>query len=218
MVTTVKKRVYLVRHGETKGNRTWRHQAKSTPLTARGLRQAQTIAIELGAFPIDLVITSGATRTQQTALPLIEKVHCPIISSPLFEELRRPSSLIGKRYFNPYALWTIIMVYLHSGNDKWHHTDEETVPEFRSRIKDATALLETQKSEVIVVVSHRVFISSMLINISGRDIGGIVAFFKVALRLRKIANGSITELSYDPSRRKRWTVIRANDTRHLRGL
>ncbi len=212
------KRIYFVRHGETEGNHLWKHQSKSVPLTARGALQARAAAKVLGTLPIDLVITSGATRTQQTALPLLERVHCPVVNNLLFEELRRPSSLIGKNYFNPYALWTIAMVYLHANNAQWRHTDEETLPEFRTRAKDAVAFLEKQKAEHIVVVSHRVFISGMLALVSGYHMDGTISFLRAAFHFGKIANGSITELSYDPAREAPWRIARVNDTSHLRGL
>ncbi len=215
MRSMAEKRVYLVRHGETASNRSLRHQARSTPLDARGVRQAALTAHALAALPIDSIITSGATRTQQTALPLLEAVHCPVVNNPFFEELRRPSVAVGKKYLDPRALWAVVRVYLHAIGVRAKHSDEETVSEFRQRAADAIALLASDPAKHLVVFSHRLFISGALAIISGSAEGSTTAFLRAAFRFGRIPNGSITELSYNSARATPWHIERFADTRHL---
>lgn len=210
----MEKHFYFVRHGETIGNRLWRHQSRNTSLTALGERQAKSIAAALKNIPIDLIITSGALRAQQTALPLLEIAHCPIINNPLFEEFRRPSKLIGRHYFSFFSISTLLRSYIHAGNPKWHHSDEENFVQFFTRAVDATEFLAAQKVSHIVVVSHRLFLAVLLAVISGYDHPTTSALLTF-LRFERIPNGSITELTYDHNRSVRWHIISRANTSHL---
>ncbi len=213
-----RKTVYLVRHGETNGNRHCRHQARSTPLNTRGEKQARALVRALAVQEPDLIITSGARRTQQTALPLLEIIACPSINDPLFEELRRPASAVGASYFNPAAFWAVTRVYFDALHGRTHSFDEETISEFRNRAHDAAARLESEKAEKIVVFSHRVFLSALLTTLLSPERENLVRFLLAVFRHGRIANGSITELHYDSARLVPWRAVRVNDTRHLRGI
>ena len=60
--------IYLVRHGETEGNREARIQPYETPLSSRGLEQAHLVAERLAAEdPFTALYTSDLTRARQTA-------------------------------------------------------------------------------------------------------------------------------------------------------
>ena len=52
------KKVYFLRHGQTKLNKGWVHQSPSTPLSELGEKQAAAIAEQIKDYDIDLIITS----------------------------------------------------------------------------------------------------------------------------------------------------------------
>lgn len=60
--------VYLVRHGETPGNRLRRYQPYDTPLSDEGRNQAALVAARLASEgPFDALYTSDLARTLETA-------------------------------------------------------------------------------------------------------------------------------------------------------
>lgn len=213
----MKKHFYFVRHGETIGNRLSRHQSRSTPLTEIGERQAINVARALSKKRVELIITSGALRTQQTALPLLETVHAPVLSSPLFEEYRRPSVIIGKRHFSFSSIFTLLRAYIHAGNPNWHHSDEENFTQFFTRAKDAILFLAEQNTSYVVIVSHRLFIAAVLSVIAGNNRISVRTFLTF-LHFQKIPNGSITELLYDTDSSPHWSVVSNTDTPNLGGV
>src|SRR5437667_12883590 len=59
--------VYLARHGETAWTRTGQHTGRTdVPLTARGERQARSLAQRLTGVAFARVLTSPLSRAQQT--------------------------------------------------------------------------------------------------------------------------------------------------------
>lgn len=73
-------RLYLVRHGETKGNTAKRYVGWShEPLTARGEAQAAALARRLATEPVSAVYSSDLTRAMQTAAALAAPHGHPVI-------------------------------------------------------------------------------------------------------------------------------------------
>jgi broad specificity phosphatase PhoE len=62
-------RVYIVRHGESRGNLAGTLQGSRVdePLSPRGIRQAEALSTRLAAEPIDAVHTSPMIRARETA-------------------------------------------------------------------------------------------------------------------------------------------------------
>jgi probable phosphoglycerate mutase len=71
--------LYLTRHGETIWNTQSRMQGRlDSPLTAKGLEQADSLARQLQAVPLDLIITSPAQRALSTAGRILETRPTPV--------------------------------------------------------------------------------------------------------------------------------------------
>lgn len=69
-------RLILVRHGETKANRTFRYiGTRDDPLTELGVSQAVQLAEALSTLPIAAIYCSPRQRAYQTALPIASR-HC----------------------------------------------------------------------------------------------------------------------------------------------
>jgi broad specificity phosphatase PhoE len=87
LVTPTIKNLYLIRHGETYFNLEDRIGGDS-PLTERGIRQAEALAHYFQDKRIPLIFTSALQRTIQTAEPIKElQKNCTIIPMKEFNEI-----------------------------------------------------------------------------------------------------------------------------------
>jgi broad specificity phosphatase PhoE len=78
--------IWLVRHGETSLNAARILQPAGTPLSARGLRQANALAERMAAEPITGILSSDLPRAQQTAQVIASRTGHPIRTSVLLHE------------------------------------------------------------------------------------------------------------------------------------
>ncbi|HZU76136.1 MAG TPA: histidine phosphatase family protein [Dehalococcoidia bacterium] len=84
MTTTL----YLVRHGETMGNRVRRYQPYDTPLTDEGRAQARLVAARLAEEgPFAALYASDLTRTLETAAAIGEQLGLRLVPDPRLREL-----------------------------------------------------------------------------------------------------------------------------------
>jgi probable phosphoglycerate mutase len=80
--------VYLVRHGETLGNRLRRYQPYDTPLSDAGREQARLVAERLAAEgPFTALYTSDLARTMETARAIGAALGLEPIPDPRLREL-----------------------------------------------------------------------------------------------------------------------------------
>lgn len=80
--------VFLVRHGATEWNAAKRAQGQADiPLTSPGLRQAQTAASRLVAFPLDGVYSSDLIRAADTARVIAEPHGREVVLDPDLREI-----------------------------------------------------------------------------------------------------------------------------------
>ena len=64
-------RLYLIRHGETDSNKSFRFQGQTDiELNEKGLAQAELLAEHFKNIRLDAVYSSSLTRARQTAAPL----------------------------------------------------------------------------------------------------------------------------------------------------
>ncbi len=161
------KRAYFVRHGETVANIEGRIQGLDDPLTPEGEIQATRVAARVTSLPIETCISSDALRARQTAGAIEAELKMSFTFSPLFREIKRPSSLIGltrdSESYKAFAQGEQI----HAHED-WHFEDEENYFDREQRAKEALAFLGTEESSDILVVTHghflRFLVSAMLMN------------------------------------------------------
>jgi broad specificity phosphatase PhoE len=80
--------LYLVRHGETAGNRVRRYQAHDTPLSDAGRAQAHRLAERLaGEGPFSAIYASDLARTLETAAIIGDRLALPPLPEPRLREL-----------------------------------------------------------------------------------------------------------------------------------
>jgi broad specificity phosphatase PhoE len=89
--------IYLIRHGQTNGNRDRILQTPDTPLSKLGQMQAQQLAHRFESISVGNIICSDYIRTQQTAEPLRALKQATFTLQPLLRE-RSFGDLRGKAY------------------------------------------------------------------------------------------------------------------------
>lgn len=77
-------RLYIVRHGESRGNLAGMLQGSRVdePLSPRGVRQAEALSARLAPEPIDAVYASPMIRARQTAEIVSAPHGLPIVADP----------------------------------------------------------------------------------------------------------------------------------------
>jgi probable phosphoglycerate mutase len=89
--------IYLIRHGQTNGNRDRIVQMPDTPLSELGQQQAKQLAQAFQNIPIENITCSDYIRTQQTAAPLRAIKQSTFSLQPLLRE-RSFGDLRGRSY------------------------------------------------------------------------------------------------------------------------
>ena len=81
--------IVFIRHGEPEWVREGRN-VDNPPLTARGVRQAEAMAVALAGEHFDEVYCSPLVRARQTAAPLFAALGRSETIDPWLEEIRNP--------------------------------------------------------------------------------------------------------------------------------
>ena len=89
--------IYLIRHGETEGNAARIIQLPDSPLSPRGIAQAERLAQSLTAQGISCIVSSDLPRATMTAAPLQRATGAPLLLDALLQE-RNFGDLRGTPY------------------------------------------------------------------------------------------------------------------------
>jgi probable phosphoglycerate mutase len=89
--------IYLIRHGETAGNRARIVQLPDIPLSERGIAQARLLAARLASAGIAHILSSDLPRARMTAEPLAHTTDLDIHLDPDLQE-RNFGDLRGTPY------------------------------------------------------------------------------------------------------------------------
>ena len=204
--------ILFIRHGQTDGNRAWRHQHPNTRLNEVGKVQVDKLMAAVVEFEPTHLITSTNLRAVETARVLAAATGLTPETSSLFEELRRPSALMGHRFFGLTTLRYIVSWFYGK-----KHADGESYPEFIERLLAARAHLETLPVDArVVVVSHSVFINLF---VEHRCRPKAIPLAKALLRFLRILrhkNTGITHLRFGAAQgtgKCAWYLF--SDGRHL---
>ena len=139
--------IFLIRHGETFGNASRIVQHPDTPLSPRGVAQAERLARRLAKEGIARILSSDFARAAATAHALARATGAPLAFEPLLQErnfgdLRgRPYTELGFDMFEPdYA-----------------PPNGETWPVFHARVDAAWARVQALAAATdghLAVVTH----------------------------------------------------------------
>jgi broad specificity phosphatase PhoE len=152
--------IYLIRHGETPGNRDRIIQFPETPLSDRGLEQAARLGERMADVPVAEIWVSDHARAHQTAQAVEATTGAPLrVDEELGE--RNLGTLRGRTYaeldFDPFA-------------PDYHPPSGESWTEFHARVDRAWSRIEQRWHEtfvgqegagVLCVVTHGLVLRSL---------------------------------------------------------
>ncbi len=110
-------RIWLVRHGETPGNATRVVQVPETPLSERGIAQAERLGDRLSGYSIAHIVSSDLLRARMTADAVVAATGAPLSLDPCLQE-RNFGDLRG----TPYAELEVDLFapgYVPPGGESW---------------------------------------------------------------------------------------------------
>jgi probable phosphoglycerate mutase len=202
-------RLILVRHAETEWNREGRFQGQQdSPLTERGVAQAQAVAKRLQHTSFTALYSSDQGRSLVTASfiqaatgrPIVQDVRLRERAYGLFEGVTRVEA--AQRHPGVYATYT------RSHGSDFRLPGGESRLDLLARGRAALhEIAERHAGEIVVVVTHGGFLSSLLAYVIG-----------VPEDLRPgfvVINGSISIVVRDTTR---WYVESLGDTGHLQRM
>ncbi len=181
-------RIYLVRHAEAQSNVNPLFKGEDT-LSETGLKQAHLLAQRFKDIPINNIYTSNTLRAELTAQEIgkIKAVH------PIGHDFLREQ----KGTFTPDLTFTSTEVY------------EDLI----KRLTETQSFLETISDKHIVIVSHAIFLKSLLAKIMLGDLLTEDLLLKITNAL-SIDNTGVTKLMFNKEK-SRWHIELLNDLIHL---
>ena len=210
------KNVYLVRHGESETNAANITFGKSAKLTARGHEQARFIAQRCANLPIEVIISSGFPRADETAKYIVDTVGKPFEQCALFAERRRPSFEPGRPKSDPEYVEFEHGFWNRFDDPSWRHADAENFDDLNERAEQALRFLAERPKKNILVVGHGLFTKILAAKvIFGKSLIGSDCI-KV-MRALRLENSSISIFEHDPEHAKGWVwrIAVWNDHAHL---
>ena len=156
-------RLWLVRHGETEANVAGLYSGHApTPLTGRGIAQAQTLGTLLRNVPVDNVLCSELERARHTTQLILGDREVPVRNMPELNEMffgdweMRHHRDLAREDAENYAVWC---------ND-WQNatpTNGEGFQAFSLRVERFIAQLDDYKMcQNLLVVSHQGVLSVLI--------------------------------------------------------
>ena len=202
--------VYLVRHGETEWNAARRIQGQSdSPLTEKGIFQAQQVAERVRNEGITHVIASDLGRTKWTAEIIADACGCEVITDSRLRELHM--GVLETRNLDGLTpdeeTWRKQMV---DGTPEGRIPEGETMNELAARMRQALdSCLNLPEGSKPLLVSHGIALGCLISTILG-----LPPYAERRLRLR---NCSISRVDHQQSAwlASGWIVETAGDIAHL---
>lgn len=202
--------VYLVRHGETEWNAARKIQGQSdSPLTSKGIFQAQQVAQRVRHEGITHVIASDLGRTRATAQIIADVCGCEVKVEPRLRELHM--GVLEERDLDALSAdeeaWRKQMV---DGSPNGRIPQGESMTELATRMRAALdSCLDLPAGSKPLLVSHGIALGCLISTILG-----LAPYAERRLRLR---NCSISRVDHQESAwlASGWIVETAGDISHL---
>lgn len=153
---------FFVRHGQTILNAKRIRQSSEGGLTEDGISQAERTGAFLVPFHIRKIYASPYERTRQTADIINKYLHLRIAYSPLLQERRNPSEIIGKSTDDPAIRNIADKIDLTFHDDTYRFSDEENFMDLKKRAARALRYLARRPEHRICVVTHGIFLKMMI--------------------------------------------------------
>ena len=210
------KTVYLVRHGESETNAGNIMFGKSAKLTARGHEQAKFIAQRCVRLPIEVIISSGFLRADETARYIVDAVAKPLEQSDLFAERRHPSFPLGRSKSEPDYVAFEEGFWNKFDDPSWRHEDAENFDDLNARAQAALQLLAGRPEKNVLVVGHGLFTKVLAAKVVFGD--GLTGSECIkVLRAFRLENTGLSLFEHEPENPSGlvWRIAVWNDHAHL---
>jgi 2,3-bisphosphoglycerate-dependent phosphoglycerate mutase len=205
------KTIYLVRHGESQTNAGHGQFGPSARLTARGHRQAEFLSQRCASLPVEIIVSSGYPRADETAEHIVRTLGKPIEQSALFAERGAPSGLSESDHAGfEDAFWSKF------GDPSWRQNDAENFEDLNARARQALAYLAARSERHILVVGHGLFTRVLAARvIFGEKLTGSGCL--MVMQAFRLANTGLSVFEHDPEHARGWTwrIAIWNDQAHL---
>ncbi len=206
-------KIYLVRHGESVGNKARVHQTAEMGLSDTGRKQARLVAERLKNLKINLIYSSTFLRARQTSEIISKALNVPIEYLDFLTELRNPSEIHNKKINDPKIAKIKELVKKNFAREDFRYSDEETFPELNTRVKKVLKHF-TQKhlEQNIVCISHASMIKAIISKmVFGERLTGQI-FTDIRYHFWSTNTGiSVCEYGKDNI----WGITSWNDSTHL---
>ncbi|MEX1196578.1 MAG: histidine phosphatase family protein [Pseudohongiellaceae bacterium] len=165
------KRLHLIRHGQTDWNRDKRVQGHAeSELTGLGRQQAARLAPVLRLEPITAVHCSSSVRTRQTGEILFRDSALSLSPCDRLREIYL-GPWEGRMQAEVRATWPDQFEYFWHRPDRFSLAGAETFQQVQQRALDRIQELLASPDQHIAVVSHGVWIKTLLCAIEDRHLG-----------------------------------------------
>ena len=188
---------YIVRHGETKLNKTHIKQGSDGGLSEQGECQALMVGQAFRSLHIQHIYTSPFERAQQTAARIAEQLHCSVTTVALLAERKNASETIAKRVDDPEVLRIEGLTKYGFHEDTYRFSDEENFHDLKTRARKTLSYLARRPHTRMVVVTHHVFLHTFLSYLLYRDKLSANDLVKLSF-FNPADNGGVTLCVYHP--------------------
>ena len=154
-------RVLLLRHGRTAWNAERRFQGQADPpLDDVGRAQAYEVAALVAALAPDILVSSDAVRTLQTAAPIAEVTGLDVVADARLRErslghwegLTRDD--VAQRYPDEYADWIAGRDVSRRGGETRHEVAARALAAFTELPEAATSVLVTHSATAMALCTE----------------------------------------------------------------
>ncbi len=205
-------RIYLIRHGETRGNREGYFRGRADfPLNENGVSQAKALGNGLKGKKIELILSSPLSRSLKTAEIIAKKIGAEVVIENGFNNINlgpwqgRKKEDIKREYPTEFQTWV-------SYPEKLRLDGAENVLEVKERsVKTLKILLKRfpqEGIETFAIVTHRAVLKPL--------IAGLLEIAEPFFWKIHVDTASYSILDHDPSRG--FTLKLLNQTAHLKNF
>jgi 2,3-bisphosphoglycerate-dependent phosphoglycerate mutase len=209
--------VWLVRHGESAGNAEGRLQGQEDyPLSERGLRQAQAVAIRLRGVDFAALYSSDLSRALDTACEIGHTIGLPVLSDRRLREIDigtwsgLNASELAARFPREWQSWN------ERRDPEYRRGGGESYADLRDRIAPTiTELARSHPGGRILIVAHGGSLNAYIAHILGIPLDNMWRLSQENTAISRVlpfANPN-TAAGIAGGR-----VLTLNDTTHLDGL
>lgn len=159
--------VYLMRHGQTEWNSEGRRQGQlDSPLTARGQAQAEAVAAELTALPIDAIFSSPLGRARATADVAADRIGLTCRTLDALAEVHH-GDMAGLTDPEIEARYPGALVQRRADLYEWAFPGGESYADVDRRAHSALAAVAEAGARRPLLVSHEMIGRMLLRNLLG---------------------------------------------------